>query len=252
MGPTGNTLLDLSGCDNRGTLTNMDPATDWVAGPDGWALDLDGSNDYAPISPQPDYTQGFTIIARARLDAYAATLAAPAWGMRNLIDTRSATYTDLHGMAVYGTANGVLHCQTNWVTSIPVAERAAITSSQVVPLGTTFSAATTASAAGAVVLYYEGMAIGSANFTGTIRQPTVTNIGRFANAALSGYWDGQIDAMAMWARVLSAAEVATVSADPLCFLRPRRRWWAVALTSGLPMAEFSRQFYQYAPGPEVY
>ena len=37
---------DLSGFGNHGTLTNMDPATDWVAGPDGYALDFDGGDDY--------------------------------------------------------------------------------------------------------------------------------------------------------------------------------------------------------------
>jgi hypothetical protein len=29
-------------------------------------------------------------------------------------------------------------------------------------------------------------------------------------------------------------------------------WTFAAPATGLPMAEFSRQFYQYAPGPEVY
>jgi hypothetical protein len=35
---------------NHGTLTNMDPATDWVWSPilGRWALDFDGSNDYIP------------------------------------------------------------------------------------------------------------------------------------------------------------------------------------------------------------
>ena len=37
---------DVSGFDNHGTLTNMDPATAWVMTEKGWALDFDGSNDY--------------------------------------------------------------------------------------------------------------------------------------------------------------------------------------------------------------
>ena len=38
-------LPDLSGYGNHGTLTNMDPGTDWVASGSGLAIDFDGSND---------------------------------------------------------------------------------------------------------------------------------------------------------------------------------------------------------------
>ena len=41
----GITAKDYSGNGNNGTLTNMDPATDWVAGKNNGALDFDGSND---------------------------------------------------------------------------------------------------------------------------------------------------------------------------------------------------------------
>ena len=37
---------DVSGYGNHGILTNMDPATDWVAGQNGYALNVDGSNEY--------------------------------------------------------------------------------------------------------------------------------------------------------------------------------------------------------------
>jgi hypothetical protein len=42
LGATGGTLRDLSGNHRHGTLTNMDPATDWQ--PEG--LDFDGTSDY--------------------------------------------------------------------------------------------------------------------------------------------------------------------------------------------------------------
>lgn len=48
LGVTGGTLRDVSRRGNHGTLTNMDPATDWqVSG--GWSLDFDGSNDYVAV-----------------------------------------------------------------------------------------------------------------------------------------------------------------------------------------------------------
>lgn len=42
----GATAHDSSGNGNNGTLTNMDPANDWVSGKMGNALDFDGSNNY--------------------------------------------------------------------------------------------------------------------------------------------------------------------------------------------------------------
>ena len=50
LSPPGGTILrDLSGRGNHGTLTNMDPATDWVLSGGRSALDFDGSNDYVSL-----------------------------------------------------------------------------------------------------------------------------------------------------------------------------------------------------------
>ena len=51
--PTGLTWRDQSMHHNHGTLTNMDPATDWVPSPHGWALDFDGSDDHVMIPIKP-------------------------------------------------------------------------------------------------------------------------------------------------------------------------------------------------------
>ena len=42
---TGGTVYDVSGNGKDAPLVLMDPATDWVAGPRGFALDFDGSDD---------------------------------------------------------------------------------------------------------------------------------------------------------------------------------------------------------------
>ena len=61
----GVTAYDLSG-DNEGTLTNMDPATDWVVTEKGWALDLVGaSTQYIDISPFGFTGYPFTLWAEA-------------------------------------------------------------------------------------------------------------------------------------------------------------------------------------------
>lgn len=49
LGVTGETLRDVSGHGNNGTLTNMDAATDWQASGGGWCLDFDGSNDFVIV-----------------------------------------------------------------------------------------------------------------------------------------------------------------------------------------------------------
>lgn len=46
LGPTGDRLHNLSRYNNWGTLTNMDPATDWVVSSGQYCLDFDGVNDY--------------------------------------------------------------------------------------------------------------------------------------------------------------------------------------------------------------
>ena len=48
LGPTAGVLLDRSAYSNHGTLTNMDPATDWQAS-GGWCLDFDGNNDFVSV-----------------------------------------------------------------------------------------------------------------------------------------------------------------------------------------------------------
>lgn len=53
IGATGTLLPDLSGRGKHGTLTNMDPATDWVTTGGYPALDFDGSNDYVNLGNPP-------------------------------------------------------------------------------------------------------------------------------------------------------------------------------------------------------
>lgn len=49
LGVTGDTLRDVSGNGNHGTLTNMDAASDWVTTSKGLALGFDGTDDHVVI-----------------------------------------------------------------------------------------------------------------------------------------------------------------------------------------------------------
>ena len=77
LGVTGETLRDVSGNGNHGTLTNMDAASDWVATSKGLALDFDGSGDDILIdagdklSPNPkEITLSTKIEPRSFSNAY--------------------------------------------------------------------------------------------------------------------------------------------------------------------------------------
>jgi len=59
---------DLSGYGNHGTLTNMDPATDWVPSPYGWALDLKNTAVQYLTIPAPQLTGSFTFLWLANLN----------------------------------------------------------------------------------------------------------------------------------------------------------------------------------------
>lgn len=49
LGATGYTLIDRSGRNNHGTLTNMGGQTNWRASGSGVALNFDGSNDFVAV-----------------------------------------------------------------------------------------------------------------------------------------------------------------------------------------------------------
>jgi hypothetical protein len=55
---TGSLLVDRSGRNNHGTLTNMDPASDWVVNGGKLALDFDGSNDHVTTTCPGVITRG--------------------------------------------------------------------------------------------------------------------------------------------------------------------------------------------------
>lgn len=59
----GTTAADSSGNGHVGTLNNMDPMTDWVAGKVGNALDFDGSNDYVSFINDIPFAYGYFSIA---------------------------------------------------------------------------------------------------------------------------------------------------------------------------------------------
>jgi hypothetical protein len=72
----GTSAYDSSGNGNTGTLTSMDPATDWVDGKFGKALDFDGSDDYISAGTAPDFvsTQAYSWSAWIKWSSFAKSI----------------------------------------------------------------------------------------------------------------------------------------------------------------------------------
>lgn len=65
LGATGSTLYNWSSSRDHGTLTNMDPATDWVISGGKYSLDFDGSNDHVLIGGTTDSRYNGTWLGRS-------------------------------------------------------------------------------------------------------------------------------------------------------------------------------------------
>lgn len=229
MGPTGNRLLDLSGYGNHGTLTNMDPATDWVPGPNGWALDFDGSDDYVTCGATHTINTGAftaTLVIRPRnvtLGRYALcgnTLNRPAI----IVGYQLAYWNLFTGLYPTGTASH---------TQMP----ATVNEWQIVSYSLTTT--TVVGVLNGAVLVNRAQS-GSASTE--LRFPML-----FATAGGTTRTNMQVAFVAMHSTALQPSAIQYLHTDPLGLLRPRRRWWAVAPTAGRRRL---RRYHDrlYAPG----
>ncbi len=94
-------VTDFSGLDHAASQNNMDPATDWVRGPRGAALEFDATDDYLQVGTHRDFefSTAFTLAIRCRqLDA--AYSAGKVLGLVNKYEAtagnRSYTYMLYH------------------------------------------------------------------------------------------------------------------------------------------------------------
>lgn len=103
LGPTGSTLYDWSGRKRAGTLTNMDPATDWVLSGGGYALDHDGSNDRTSLGAIPEMDGA----VQFSLSAWIATVSRPSnFVYSGIFMRRGATFNQRAGIMLGGASAG--------------------------------------------------------------------------------------------------------------------------------------------------
>jgi uncharacterized protein len=181
-------LTDFSEQRNNGTLTNMDPGSDWVAAGNGVALDFDGTNDYVTLSRAPattdplaiscwfrvrDITAYRTLVCIASSSSNTNYILIPleltiqAGGGTTRVRPTNAVVANqwMHAAAVVNSANSVCYLDSN---------------------GTT---------------------------TATPTLPTINRgtIGAFFAIGLDGYFNGQLDDVRVYNRALTTAEIRTLA-----------------------------------------
>ena len=245
MGSSGATLYDVSGYGNHGALTNMDPATDWVAGGKGTALDFDGSNDYVavPHSDRFSFTDGagndtpFSIVANVNVADIVTRRpivskyidASPFDGEWIFAYRETENLLGLH--LVGTTSNDWIIAKSNAIGDVSGSE---------VQFAVTYDGS---EALGGCKFYLNGNDISSGGgatsgaYTGMTNRGTDVEIGvqlRNGGTAVHRLFKGQMRDVYIFQRILAPAEITQLYMDPLApfRLRDRRAFVFIAAVSG--------------------
>ena len=215
LGVSGLKLFDVSGHHNHGTLTNMDPATDWIMSPYGWALDFDGAGDYIDCGQKLLTTpsKSFSVLVWAKRDTsnYGGLVSKDIGTVREWLLCENVG-TEVRAR-IYQTNGVVRNVYGNY---FPVGVWT--------QLGFIVDCESTK-----YWLIVNGKSIDKTGaWDGTVRNSTIPlRIGFFYS---TGYtFDGQISGVSIWNRVLLPAEIADLYADPFAMLRRRQ----VVIPSGV-------------------
>ncbi len=218
LGPTGLTLRDWSGVANHGTLTNMDPATDWVGSRGRWVLDFDGTNDFIQVGGSRVYAadaQPFSISIWAFVRSFSSVYT-------KLLMLRS----DSSSAFEFGVSNDASYLgllsgsATSWSRCKSDTAAASITGAWR-HFGLTYNGATRTTTS-SFQFYLEGMAITT---TGANAFSPTTNSTTIAYNVANNRLDGQIAEVQIYDRTVTANEFkALASRFGIAYeLAPRRR-----------------------------
>lgn len=208
LGPTGSKLFDWSGRKNNGTLTNMDPGTDWVESPYGYALDFDGNNDFVSLP------------GMASLFSTDASL----WMLLRLVldppvDVNKTGFATLgtHGVGShYPYTDSKLYLDVfSTVRSIDGYDNSAFDKTQWHNL-----IITTIPGAGNYKLYQNARLTTTALGPVNIAFPSNA---KFGEGRKERFLWGEIAAAALWSRALAPSEIQHLYRDPHALTRPRSR-----------------------------
>jgi hypothetical protein len=199
---TGGILLNRSGRNNHGTLTNMDPASDWVVSGGKLALDFDGANDY--IIGNQVFAGAFVSVS-----IWAFFRSNPAnypmlFQLRNSASGNAVnSYQFLHrpnGDGYGGGSGSRLVWVANGATGVAVFPSVGLVSNEWAHYGLTYNGET-------LRIYKNGIEVASAAQTAVPSGINQFNLGNNLANTGDGYFDGQLDDVRIYNRALTAGEV---------------------------------------------
>jgi len=213
--------------DYDGTLTGMDPATDWVGSPYGWALDFDGNDDYVDLGPNTNLGAG----------ASACTIG---WlwkvGAVGAVQMMLASYRLTYPYQLFQQEDNTIRVRfDNQAGGDAIA-----TTSTAVAVGEWHLAVGTYDGAN-VAIYLDGrLEQGGQALTGNL-DTQASNV--YLGKKSDGYYAcGQLAFAFVDLRAWTGAEIASLYADPFAAFRPEPRIFPVAAPpSGNPWYAYAQQ-----------
>ena len=237
LGPTGATLRDLSGWHRHTSLTNMEPASDWIPSSKGWTINLDGTNENIslPVAAYPGNRWTVRMMIRS---PNAPDGVAPKQVIHGLQDADNTPFmfSWSHANAAYRQA-WAYEFATAWN---PVKYNTTLVADTWYEMVATHDGAD-------LRIYLDGRYENGATI-GTVAGPlSAFTLGSSATPA--NYWDGQIASCMLWHYALPPTMIDRLYGCNLFELRrrPRRISWTPARP---PF--FVRGRHLFAPTPPIH
>jgi len=204
----GDRLWDLSANGRPGMLTGMDPAAAWVAGPYGYALDFDATDDRVIVGPLTGIDFGTVNACAMRLRVY---------GLGDRVLVGHKTQFDGGYFLALNALGGLCYAANGAYVSVPHG----MTVGDEVWLGVSREGTS-------VAFYKNGVQLGTTQTLSDNRSLSVSSIGGYR---LSPYYAAHMrcDYVYCWDRALSAGEMAWLYRDPFCLFRHRSVLPAVSI-----------------------
>ena len=197
----GSISWDLSGAGHTGVLTAMDPPNDWVAGPQGYALDFDGIDDHMIVGPDAGINLGTANACVMRLKMRAL-------GDHVLIGHKSQ-FDGGYSLAL-ATSGGIYYAANGYYAGVPHG----LAVGDEVWLGVSRQGRS-------VTFYKNGVQLGTSQTLSVNSTLSISSIGGYR---VSPYYAANMrcDYVYCWDRPLSGAEMSWLYGDPFCIVTPRR------------------------------
>jgi hypothetical protein len=203
---SGDVAYDASGNGQNGILVNY-PGNQgaWVSGQVGGALQFNSSaSEYVSI---PSFTEPTTTMT---ISAWVNETTPALWGT-----IVSANWNGLYGLSVFGNSSrsGLMSDYFSQPNPQGIAVNNA-TESLVGPLSlNTWYLMTMVITGNSVLIYRDGQLSGGVGYTGSLlpsSSPLLTIGGLSYYGPGDGYWNGEIQDVALWTRALSPAEIESI------------------------------------------